>query len=842
MKSRFCRHFLTFMLILGLAALAGACSEDRVLTGNNTATFSLSLAVDNSFHYPDGALVSPMEVPVPQQSEISVYMRAIAGEYSHVWTSFSDFPEKDIYFSGTYYLDGFSGLSHEGFDRPYYSGSLEVDLLPQSHLDAEMTLRPVSTANRVDFAPEFSSYFTSVRAYLHAEGGGYFDYLPAEERYLYLLPGHTSLYLELHLPDGRKVGFRAAEVEDAASATLYGYSLSLDASGKDPVVRCTVGSQDFTTTLSEEFMAANPPVITARGWTPGSSYVLPEGDMPPNPVSADITSHAPLRHIYLTVNSYYLNTSGFPTQCDLMNLSDKERETVTAFGLKWDGEGTEGGVDFTGLLGNLVFLNEAQARTTIGLIVEDSQGRVATPVMMDVLTTPMEISVTSVSPAMTGVREAEITVETTATNFTDNLAIEILNAKGEWEPTEIISCTDSDEVVHRIRFSIPEGTGDINARILYCREVRAEFVIGRFMPDFTLALDPFATYCCIRVHADDPEVVKAVGAGLYIYLNGKRASVLARDPSTGLIVITNLTPHTNYVMTSTMMKEPDKDDFTPEIKFSTESTPGLPNAEFEERHDGISYSDLPSGGRYSQTTVAIFNWQNHRSFSLEEPKEWANTNAKTFNRRSANHNTWYMQPSAYVVRGDSYDGTFAMCLRSVAFDLNGELIPDYTQTGQPYLQYSPVVPNISSRAAGKLFLGSYSFDPVTMEETYRDVVEWHARPMALNGYYKYTPSPNDPSDMGLAIIEVYGDVDGQRTVIGSAVTRLPVANSYTAFKASLSYDYFGVKATGLKVMFASSRTIGTIAEESAAIVTTPDPVEGSSVGSTLWLDHVNLSY
>ena len=79
-------------------------------------------------------------------------------------------------------------------------------------------------------------------------------------------------------------------------------------------------------------------------------------------------------------------------------------------------------------------------------------------------------------------------------------------------------------------------------------------------------------------------------------------------------------------------------------------------------------------------------------------------------------------------------------------------------------------------------------------------------------------------------------------VIGSSVAHLPVANSYTAFKASLSYDYFGVKATGLKVMFASSAGIGTIEEESAAVITTPDPVSGASIGSTLWLDHISLSY
>ena len=41
-------------------------------------------------------------------------------------------------------------------------------------------------------------------------------------------------------------------------------------------------------------------------------------------------------------------------------------------------------------------------------------------------------------------------------------------------------------------------------------------------------------------------------------------------------------------------------------------------------------------------------------------------------------------------------------------------------------------------------------------------------------------------------------------------------------------------------MFASSAAIGTIAEESEAIATSPDPVKGESIGSTLWLDHVTL--
>lgn len=240
--------------------------------------------------------------------------------------------------------------------------------------------------------------------------------------------------------------------------------------------------------------------------------------------------------------------------------------------------------------------------------------------------------------------------------------------------------------------------------------------------------------------------------------------------------------------------------------------------------------------------VAIFNWQNHETFEMQEPKEWANTNAKTFNAGSKNHNTWYMQPSVFTVTDNIHSGNFAVCLRSVGFDTDGEAIPDYTQTGEPYLKYSPIVPRISSRAAGKLFLGSYAFNPSTLEEVYNDIVPWGSRPVSLNGYYRYNPSGNDPSDAGVALVEVYGKVDGEVKMIASASVYLPVANSYTAFSANLNYEHFGVEATGIKVMFASSHSTGTIAEETANIETVDDAVKACSTGSTLWLDHVNLSY
>lgn len=43
-------------------------------------------------------------------------------------------------------------------------------------------------------------------------------------------------------------------------------------------------------------------------------------------------------------------------------------------------------------------------------------------------------------------------------------------------------------------------------------------------------------------------------------------------------------------------------------------------------------------------------------------------------------------------------------------------------------------------------------------------------------------------------------------------------------------------------MFASSANIGSLAEETASVVTSPDPVTATSTGGRLWIDCLTLAY
>lgn len=837
-------HFkVTAMTAACLVLLTStACSDDKDIANNTTGTLSLSVEVDNTLHYPDGSTVESVMAYRPADSEIAVRMQALFGNYSHTWESFDDFPEAQRYFVGEYQIDATYGYSLEGYNMPDYRGRIMPEVLAGRHVDECVTLGLVSTVSTVSFDAPLVDYFSSVKAFLHSDGGGYFEYGPPEERMLYLTPGNTSLILNLTLPDGRIAGFEAFSVADAKNACLYEYKIGLDFNGDIPVVTCSLAGESNSVELTEEFLSAVPPLISTSGWSTDATLLLPEGDNPVEPVVATVTSSSPLRHLYLSTNSPSLRERNFPEYVDLMNLSGETETLIRGLGLEWSGSSTDMNVDFTGLLGNLSYLTALESISTFGLSAVDMQGRVGPPTMLRVETTPVGVDIMLTPDVMVGAPEASVTVESSAIDFASHVAVQLRSDDGAWDTAQITSIVDNGDGSFIVRFAIPDGSAPVNGRLVYCDEPRATFTLKRVMPEFSLEIDPFATYAFVKVDASDREIVDLVTKRLYLYVDGKRGSVLSRDSENGIISLTGLSPSSSYRLTSTMMDVPASDDFTAPQVFTTESVQQLPNFGFEERRDGPSYSNMPSGGRYSQTVVAIFNWQNHKDFNMQVPKDWANTNAKTFNMHSANRNTWYMQPSVYVVMDDVHSGSFATCLRSVAFDVDGEKIPDYTQTGEPYLNYSPIIPRISSRAAGKLFLGSYAFDPTTMTERYNDIVPWGSRPVSLNGYYKYNPSENDPSDAGLALVEVYGKVDGREEVIASGKVYLPVANSYTAFSAQLSYDRFGVKASGIKVMFASSHSIGSISEETASVPTVPNAQEAASVGSTLWLDHVNLSY
>ena len=191
---------------------------------------------------------------------------------------------------------------------------------------------------------------------------------------------------------------------------------------------------------------------------------------------------------------------------------------------------------------------------------------------------------------------------------------------------------------------------------------------------------------------------------------------------------------------------------------------------------------------------------------------------------------------------DAVSGSKAIKLSSVAWDPKGEAIPDYAQTPGEYVPYNKNIPNISYRAAGKLFLGEYNYNATNNSEVYTEGISFNSRPTALNGYYKYTPGINQLHDKGIVIISIINRTNNSETEIAHGEFLFSGNSDYTAFNVPLSYKSFGIKATHLKIMLASTSNIGSIQDETMKIITTDNVSTASSIGSSLWIDNLTFSY
>lgn len=838
-----------FRLILRLTVAAllacgvGACSSENVKDGTLSAGI-LSVIID-----PDGMVdvagtqgVTYDSGYTPAEGSVSLTMLSNGGEYSHTWDDASLFQQEQYYIAGLYSLHAYSGTAvHEGFDTPAFSGAIDVRIEEGQETDAVLRLALANALVRVEYTDAVLDEFPSVTAMLHTPGGMYHTYSCSESRNLCLNPGLTELILDITLADGRNVSFPAYTGLDTRASTLYDITVDCSATPQGPEVTVVTPDGTRSTLLSEQFINAEAPVLT-ESWIAGEELQLPEGNIPAQRFDVQVGSATPLSSLTLSTLSRSLYEQGMPHEVDLLHLTDGQADKLRELGLSYRLDAAGGVVELNGLLGNLVYLDESSALSSFSLIATGADGKISQPVSLLVRTSPVEIEVVKTHPVTIGIDIAHIEVKCDESGFMNNVEIETQSQSGEWSKVEPLTIEPLGDGLYSISFQVSEGSVPVSTRILYCEEIRSSFSLPRTMPPFTIEVDPYATMAAVRIVPDEPSLLESITSKARIYINGREVPIYLDFPERGILTVIGLSPVTTYEFKATLMTVVDNPEFTPAVTVMTEDTPQLPNADFEERIDGVKYKNLPSGGRYSQTVVEIFNWQHFTTIEQEVPKSWANTNAKTFALASEHHNTWYMQPSVALTRESVFSQSFAVELTSVAFDPHGKPIPDYTQTGTPYLDYSPIVPEIGYRAAGKLFLGQYAFNPATMQETYSEGIEWKSRPTSLNGYYRYYPVESDRSDCGLVTVELLGaDGDGE-TVIASGSCRLTLALSYTAFSVPLTYNKFGVKATRIKVMFSSSAYVGTINEETDRIKTVSNPVSASSTGGKLWIDNITLAY
>lgn len=816
---------LRFTAIMLAAMVMAACSDsDRPDFYNGTGLMYVDIV-------PESPVFANVETP--SAADFRLAITSAQGE-THSWATFGEFEQGSRYLAGDYTVTATYGdIADEGFDKPCYEATQTIHLTEGERTTAALAPVMASTMVTVSRSEAFNEHFSTI--YIHSFNGSYIDFATDENRIAYLRPGEVFIAADMPGDTAPLTLFISGDVECKA-ASLSAFEFDYDTENGTVTVSRRVDNASPTPVaefvLTPEMLEGSGPMVSASA----TALSLPELTPPSDAVTFSVDCPAPVSGVILTVNSSSSALTDIAGEINLTDLTELQRRFFEQCGMKLPEFAGEFTIDISPLIA--VLTNPASAggvTTTFTLEVIDHLMRINRPVSISVNTLPVSLRVLKASPVCIGVNVTDLLIEAPDADPSRHLSVRTPGPDGVEQPLAIESLTPGEQTGTWIaRVAVPDGNDPLRLLLYYDNALKDSITVQRVAPAFSLKVDAFAKSIAVKVTAQDESLGAILTERLRLFIDGNAVSTFSRIPKSGIITVVGLSPATSYTLTTGIADRPTSEP----VYFTTEPVRELPNGDFEDIKHTINLKDVLSGGLYSQTFAEIFNKQNKASFDYHTPTVWANTNAKTFNKAAKNLNTWYIQPSV-VTSNDAMSGDLAAELRSVAYDPAGEAIPPYLQEARPFVNYSRNIPNISYRAAGRLFLGTYVFNPATLAETITEGIPFGSRPQALNGYYHYLPSRSKPDDVGAVSIELR---DASGNVIGSGSARLPLATSYTSFNVPVTYKFFGAKAASLRVMITSSDVPAGITSETSSVITYPDPVTASSIGSILTIDNLTLAY
>jgi hypothetical protein len=243
----------------------------------------------------------------------------------------------------------------------------------------------------------------------------------------------------------------------------------------------------------------------------------------------------------------------------------------------------------------------------------------------------------------------------------------------------------------------------------------------------------------------------------------------------------------------------------------------------------VPYGDMESWREYSRTGVgvgtAVFMWDTKISVTGYYPDNdvWSCVNQKTLESTPNVKSTYNIIESTYRDTGRS---GYAAVLRTVGWD-NG--------TGNANL-------TIYHISAGKLFIGSYSYNHSSNTESYDYGMEYVSRPTQMQFYCKYSPYNSD-SFKTIIVLENRTNGVVSRIGYGEYVSGSSLS-SFTQVNVNITYDdtYYKLPITHMYILFSSSAKYSD--DESTETTNLKGMVSNGNyhTGSVLTIDDISLIY
>lgn len=790
------------ILLAGVALCMASCSDDNPWIGEDgKGGISLHLGTSADVVEAKPKLVQSTRatgsVDAPTADLFSVRLEKPGDAYSKTWANLAAFTAEEGFPTGNYTLTAFYGNpDEEGFELPYFEGTTNLTVLEARETDVEVTASLANCMVSVDYTDAFKKYFSEYATTVHSVGHTYVEIPRGETRPAFVNPGEIDLTVEFTKPNGK-----SAKVQPASfmAEARHHYHITFDVNNGQVgeaqlsiVFDDSIVQEDVYIDLTDELFSTAAPAVKPSGFTSGQTIELLSETAPENPLKFTVIAHGGLQEANLTIASSAWNPA-FGHEINLIAASEAQQAQIADCGIRvlglYKNPDKMASVDITGLLAHL-----PAGDYDISLMAKDRYTRVSDPVTIHITTVALDMDITP-QIGVFGVPKATFNVSYNGADPAKDITFKAMDRNGAFvdcavesvqDATRTRSITKKDYI---ITVALPDADRDAIKMEVYLKGRKvAEPVVKIVQPEYSIAADAFANQAILKVNSDDADTsVGTIAQALNVYVNGNQVSKsnLSYNTASGLVFIKNLTPATTYNITATLSSQIDSN--AKEVTVTTEAETDVPNGDFSAVNSGsITHNDVEVGGKYAYSVA----YQLTANILRDEPKEWANINGRTCWWGGSNtKNTWFQVPSTYAENG-------AVVLRNVAYDINGTK-PAGAATGLGKTTwYCPNVPTFTTRAAGELFLGSFSFNGSA--DSRSEGLAFASRPKSLSFDYTYVPTG---SDLGYVSIEV---VDASGKTIASATNTLAAASNMKSVTLTLSNYAFGSRAASLRVKFLSS--------------------------------------
>ncbi len=791
----------------------------------------------------------------PELNDCKLIIMSKTGTYLQTWDHVSDYTPSDNPLTiGTYDVTlSYGALEDEGFDKPYYYGSATTTVKQDETSEVSVEATLCNTMVKMKYTDAFKKYFTDYTATIHSDGGKYITFEKDETRAAYVRPGNISIDLSVTKPNGLSGTFEVEGISNAAARTLYNVTVDVNDGGVGDA-QVTISFDDETILepiaikVSDEILAAPAPTITPSGFTPGTALSIFEGNTPTEAAKMQIMARSGLQEVTLTTQSTSLLAQGFPAEIELMSASEDVQKKLAALGFApaglWKNPGEFALIDFTNLISHIKAASDGNNTSTFTLQVKDKYSKVCEQaVTMTVTLTPLELSLTSIGKQTFGSGTCDLTVKYNGEDFAKNVSFQAKNKSGFMQDCPMTNIKNNGDGTYSLTLTGLPNVDDANeVNIRYKGTAKKGFTIST--EDFSYSLsynegEVWAKQATIGISGTADAAQKSIVAKYATFYIGTTSGSLSaaknvtRDEANGTVTISGLTAGTKYYVAAKLTSVSASCD---EISFTTEAATAVPNGGLDELTavSNLTNREIQQGGQWTS------GWQllkySYETYNVSEPTGWATTNAKTACESAKTKNTWFFAPSVYNTTSDALSGN-AMVIRNIGWDLNGE-VPRLSTNGTN-TPYSKNTPSIANTAAGKMFLGSYSFDGTT--ETYNQGVAFTSRPASLSLATKYVQDSQDTNETGIVKVEL---LNGSET-IGSGEQNITASSSWKTVTVPITYSVKNKKATTLRIFITSSSHYdnSSMANETNNIQKTKiTEYTQKAIGAVLTVDNLTFAY